>query len=229
MKVADVMTRGVISIAPSDTLRKAAELMLRYDMSGFPVLDRGKLVGMISEGDFLRRAETGTERTRSRWLELFVAPGRLAGEYTHTHGRQVGEVMTRELVTIDENASLAEAAQLMEKHRVKRLPVVKGDALIGMLSRRNLVHAFLVATPKTAPAPSSDGTIRLQLAAELERQPWVGRGAIEATVNQGVVVLGGSVRDERQREALRVAAENIPGVTQVIDRLEEIDVVTPPI
>ncbi len=227
MKVADVMTRGVISIAPGDTLRKAAELMLRYDLSGFPVLHQGKLVGIITEGDFLRRAETGTERSRSHWLELFVAPERLAGEYTHSHARQVGEVMTRNLVTIDENASLADAVQLMEKHRVKRIPVVKNEAVVGILSRRNLVHAFVAATPKDPPAPLSDEAIRVQLTTELDRQPWISHGAIEATVEQGVVVLEGSVRDERQREALRVAAENIPGVNQVIDRLQEIDLVTP--
>jgi CBS domain-containing protein len=227
MKVADVMTRGVISIAASDTLRKAAELMLRYDLSGFPVLDHGKLVGIITEGDFLRRAETGTEQNRSRWLELFVAPERLAGEYTRSHARQVAEVMTRNPVTIDEDASLGEAVQLMEKHRIKRLPVVKDEAVVGILSRRNLVHAFVVATPKNPPAPLSDKAIRMQLAAELDRQPWVGHGAVEATVKKGVVVLEGAVRDERQREALRVAAENIPGVTQVVDRLQEIDLVTP--
>lgn len=226
MKVADVMTRGVISVSPDDTLRKTAELMLRYDLSGFPVLDRGKLVGIITEGDFLRRAETGTERTRSRWLALLVAPEWLAAEYTQSHGRRVGEVMTRDLVTIDEDASLAEAVELMEKHRVRRLLVVKNGALLGILSRRNLIHTFVAATPKDPPPPLSDDAIRLQLTAELNRQPWISHGAIEVAVEKGVVVLQGTVRDERQREALRVAAENIPGVTQVIDRLEEIDLVS---
>ena len=111
MKVADVMTRGVISLAPADSA-KAAELMLRYDMSGFSVLDRGKLVGVITQGDFLRRAETGTECHRPRWREFFANPGQLAEEYTHSHARTVGEVMTRDVVTVAENASLDDAVEL---------------------------------------------------------------------------------------------------------------------
>src|SRR6266516_5982418 len=97
MNVADVMTRGVISIASDDSMRRAAQLMLQYDVSGFPVLDRGKLVGIITEADFLRRAETVTERHRTRWIEFLVGPGRLAEEYASAHGRKVGEVMTREV------------------------------------------------------------------------------------------------------------------------------------
>src|SRR5208282_4251086 len=124
MKVADTMTRGVISLAPEDSMHKAAKLMLQYEVSGFPVVDRGKLVGIITEGDFLRRVEIGTERRRARWIEVLAGPGRLAEEYAHAHGRKVGEVMTREVVTVAEEASLEEAVGLMESHRVKRLPVL---------------------------------------------------------------------------------------------------------
>src|SRR6266704_1812224 len=138
MKVTDVMTRGVISIAPDDLMRKAAQLMLQYDVSGFPVLDRGELVGIITEGDFLRRGETGTERHRTRWIEVLAGPGRLAEEYAHAHGRKVGEVMTREVVTIAEDASLEEAVRLMERYHINRLPVVKSDTMVGILSRGNL-------------------------------------------------------------------------------------------
>lgn len=227
MKVADVMTRGVLSIAPDDTLRKAAELMLRYDLTGFPVLDHGKLVGIITEGDFLRRAETGTDKSQSRWLGLFLTPERLADEYARSHARTVEEVMTRVLVTISENAPLAEAVDLMEKHNVKRLLVIKNETLVGILSRRDLLHAFVAVTPSSAPKPLSDAAIHRQLSAELERQPWVTHGVVEATVEKGVVVLQGTVRDEHQRAALRIVAENIPGVRQVIDRLGELDLITP--
>lgn len=226
MKVSDVMTRGVISLSPEDTVHKAAELMLRYDLSGFPVLDQGKLVGIITEGDFLRRIETGTERRRSHWLELLTSPDRLAEEYTHAHARKVGEVMTHELVTIDENASLEAAVELMERHRIKRLPVVKGGVVVGIITRRNLLHAFVVATSGKPPPALSDAAICEQLNAEFDRQPWVMRGSITATADQGIVVLEGTVRDERQREALRVAAENTPGVKQVIDRLQELGLVS---
>src|SRR6266567_5599832 len=133
MDVADVMTRSVISIAPDDLMRKAAQLMLQYDVSGFPVLDRGELVGIITEGDFLRRGETGTERHRTRWIELLAGSGRLAEEYAHAHGRKVGEVMTRDVVTIAEDASLEEAVRLMELHYIKQLPAVKCGMIVGIL------------------------------------------------------------------------------------------------
>src|SRR6266568_4019121 len=160
MDVADVMTRSVISIAPDDLMRKAAQLMLQYDVSGFPVLDRGELVGIITEGDFLRRGETSTERHRTRWIELLAGSGRLAEEYAHAHGRKVGEVMTRDVVTI------AEA---------------------------------------------------------LNRQPWAPHGSVDVVVENGVVGLLGVILDERQRDALRIAAENIPGVKEVHDHLLELD------
>ena len=223
MKVADIMTRGVISLAPEDTLRKAAELMLRYDMSGFPVLDRGKLVGMITQGDFMRRVETGTDRPRPRWIEFFADPGLLAAEYAHTHARTVGEMMTRNVVTVGEDASLAEAVELMERHHVKRLPVVKRGVLIGIVTRVNLLHAFIARTPREQPAPLGDAAIREQLIAELGRQPWISPGSVQVAVEQGVVSLTGTIRDERQRAALRVAAENIPGVKEVVEDLREID------
>jgi CBS domain-containing protein len=221
MIVADVMTRGVISLAPEDSVRKAAELMLRYDISGFPVLDRGKLVGMNTQGDFLRRAETGTERHRPRWREFFADQGQLAEEYAHSHAHTVGEVMTRDVVTVAENVNLDDAVELMEHHQVKRLPVVNSTGTVGIISRVNLLHAFPVSTPKHAPAPLSDAAINDRLTVELKRQPWIPHGSVQATVEKGVVVLQGTICDPRQRNALRVAAENIPGVKGVIDKLLE--------
>jgi CBS domain-containing protein len=223
MKVADVMTRGVISLAPGDTVRHAAELMLRYDMSGLPVLDHGKLVGMITQGDFLRRTETGTERHRARWSEFFADPGRLAEDYVHSHALTVAETMTRDVITVDADASLDAAVELMEHHHVRRLPVMSNGVMVGIISRSNLLHAFLAGSTEDDSAPLSDDAIRARLMAELARQPWIPRGAVEATVAKGVVVLDGVIRDERQRTALRVAAESIPGVRSVVDKLRAID------
>jgi CBS domain-containing protein len=131
--------------------------------------------------------------------------------------------MTRDVVTIAEDAALDDAVELMERYHVKRLPVVKGDAMVGIVSRVNLLHAFLVGAPKDAPAPLDDNAICDRLTAELKSQPWLPRGSVQAIVKEGVVVLQGTVRDQRQRTALRVAAENVPGVKQVIDDLREID------
>ena len=223
MKVSDVMSRGVLSVGPHDPVRKAADLMLRYGVNGFPVLDQGKLVGMITQGDFLRRAETGTERHRSRLAELFADPGKLADEYVHSHARTIADVMTRDVVTVSADAPLSDAVDLMVRHHVKRLPVMGWNGVIGIISRVDLLHAFLVATPKEGPAPLDDAAISSQLKAELDREPGIARGSVEPSVENGVVVLSGTVQDARQRTALRVAAENIPGVKRVVDDLREID------
>jgi len=223
MNVADVMTRGVISIAPGDSMRRAAQLMLQYDVSGFPVLDRGKLVGIITEGDFLHRPEIGTERKRTRWIEILAGPGRLAEKYVHAHGRKVGEVMTREVVTIAEDASLEEAVGLMERYHIKRLPVVKGEAMVGIISRANLLRAFIMGLPQTAAVPGGDAAICEQLIKELKRQPWASLGPVDFIVKNRVVDLQGIVLDERQRAAFLTAAENIPGVKEVHDHLLGLD------
>src|SRR4249919_3017941 len=136
MKVRDIMTSPVVSVAPDSTVLEAIRIMLLRHISGLPVVDKdGKLVGIVTEGDFLRRAETGTERRRPRWLEFLLGPGRLADEYTHAHGRTVAEVMTRDPRTIAEDTPLEQAVQLMEKHRIKRLPVMRGDQVVGIVSR----------------------------------------------------------------------------------------------
>jgi CBS-domain-containing membrane protein len=225
MNVADVMTRGVISLAPEDSMRTAAQMMLQYDLSGFPVVDKGKLVGIVTEGDFLRRAEIGTERQRPRWIEFLTDSGQLADEYAHAHGRTVGDVMTRNVITIGPDAPISDAIQLMEQHRIKRLPVVRGGAIVGILSRANLLHTFVAAvaaSPTTEQILSDDAAIHKQLTAEFNRHPWARSGSINATVEHGVVNLRGVVNDERQHAALRIAAENIPGVKEVRNELVEL-------
>ena len=135
MKAGDIMTGRVITISPDATVLEAIDLMTKNHISGLPVIDAsGALVGMVTEGDFLRRAETGTARKRPRWLEFLVGPGRLAEEYVETHARKVGEVMTRDLVTIAEDTPLAEVVHQMEHRRVKRLPVMRGTQVVGIVS-----------------------------------------------------------------------------------------------
>ena len=122
MKAKDVMTRSVVSVEPSATVLHAVRLMLQKKISGLPVVDTsGRLVGIVTEGDFLRRVETGTQRRRPRWIEFLLGPGHLADEYTHTHGRKVEEVMTTEPLSVTEDTSLEEVVNTMEKHRIKRV------------------------------------------------------------------------------------------------------------
>ena len=220
MKVKDIMTSPVLSVESESPISQAIQLMLEKRISGLPVLDgQGRLVGIVTEGDFLRRTETGTQRRRSRWLEFLIGPGRLADEYTRSHGRKVIDVMTPDPVTINEQTSLEQVVQIMEKHRIKRLPVLREQKLVGIVSRANLLHALAGVASDIKPVTTSDEAIREQLLAELGRQSWAPAALINAIVKQGVVELWGTITDERERQASIVAAENVPGVKGVRDHL----------
>ncbi len=223
MQVKDVMTPNVISIQSDESIVKAVRLMLQNRISGLPVLDKdGELVGIVTEGDFLRRGELGTQRRRPRWLEFIIGPGRLAEEYVHTAGRKVEEVMTPAPVTVGENDSLHAVVDLMERRRIKRLPVMRAGRLIGIVSRANLMHALasLARDYEAVPGsstPGPDWAIRGEILAVLGNQRWAPN--INVVVRNGVVELWGMITDERERQALVVAAENIAGVKQVHDHL----------
>jgi CBS domain-containing protein len=220
MKAADVMTRRVISIAADASILQAVRLMLQNRISGLPVVDaRDNLVGIVTEGDFLRRAETGTQRRRLRWVEFLIGTGWLAGDYVHAHGRKVEEVMTRDPHTITVDTPIGDIVHLMEKRRIKRVPVVRGRKVVGIVSRANLMRA-LVSLALDAKAPAlDDAAIRERLLAELDKEPWSPRASIDVVVRNGVVDLFGTIMDERVRDAVVVAAENTPGVKAVRDHL----------
>jgi CBS domain-containing protein len=224
MKAGDIMTARVISISPDAGVLEAVDLMMRNHISGLPVVDAsGALVGMVTEGDFLRRAETGTTRKRPRWLEFLVGPNRLAEEYVESHARKVGEVMTREPITITEDTPLDEIVQVMERRRIKRVPVMRGSQVVGIVSRSNLMHA-LATLGRTAPPPAqSDAAIRQQLLAEFQKQFWAPAALIDVSVKDGVVELWGTILEGAQGEAIKVCAENIPGVKSVVSHLTWIE------
>jgi CBS domain-containing protein len=216
MKAKDVMTPNVVTIAPDASILEALRLMLQHRISGLPVVDKnGNLAGIVTEGDFLRRAETGTERKRPRWVEFLLGPGTLAKDYVHSHARRIEEVMTPGVRTIAEGAELDEIVALMEKHRVKRVPVVRGNALVGIVSRANLLHALASLSREATPGSKSDEAIRAGVLAELEHQSWAPRHMIDVVVRNGVVELWGTVIDPDQRDGARVAAETVPGVKSV--------------
>ena len=141
MKTAEIMTEPVVSVSPEATIEEAARLMVEKRISGLPVLDAGNLVGIVTEGDLIRRPETGTERRHSRWLEFFLSAGRTQ-EYVRSHARKVGEVMTRNVVSVDKDTSLGQVVKLMEQHGIKLIPVLENDRLVGIVSRANLVGAL---------------------------------------------------------------------------------------
>jgi len=225
MKARDVMCPRVISVPSDASVIEAVRLMLQNRISGLPVVGpKGELVGIVTEGDFLRRGEIGTQRRRSRWLEFLVGPGRLADEYVRARGRKVDEVMTPDPVTITEDTPLDEAVDLMERRRIKRLPVVREKRLVGIVSRANIMRALAsLAREAKAPAPD-DAAIRERILAECKEQSWA--PMVNVLVRNGVVELWGTLTDERERRALIVAAENVPGVKAVHDHMVWIEPVS---
>jgi CBS domain-containing protein len=220
MKAQDVMTQPVVTVAENASIFDAAGLMLRRRISGLPVLDAaGHLTGMVTEGDFLRRSEIGTQRRRPRWIEFLVGPGRLASEYVHTSGRRVNEVMTVDVHTVQRETPLEDVVRLMERYRIKRVPVMDGDALVGIVTRANLMRALVSAAEAVKPMSADDAAIRARLLAELAKQSWAPLDAADVAVGDGVVTLSGVITDDRERKALCVVAENIAGVKRVEDRL----------
>lgn len=221
MKARDVMTWRVISVEAEAPVTRAARLMLQNRISGLPVVNtKGSLVGIVTEGDFLRRGEIGTLRRRPRWLEFLIGPGRLATEYVQTTGRKVAEIMTPDPYTITGDTPLEEVVGLMERHRIKRLPVVDDDKLIGIVSRANLMRAVAILARQTKAseiAAADDEKIRASIRAELATRSWAPE--IDVVVLNGVVELWGAISDERERQALVVAAENTAGVKAVHDHL----------
>jgi CBS domain-containing protein len=220
MKASDVMTPDVISADPDATVLQAARYMIQHHISGLPVIDKtGTLVGILSEGDFLRRRETHTDRRPSRWLEFLMGPGKLAAQYTHTHGSKVSEVMTTNLHTVSEDTSLEKVVEMMERYRIKRVPVLRGKKIVGIVTRANLMHAMVSLARGEPKAATGDAAIRQELLKELKTEKWALASMINVVVRAGVVELWGMIVDDRQRQALVVAAENVPGVKQVKDHL----------
>jgi CBS domain-containing protein len=226
MKASDVMTRKVLTVGPETSVANAIQMMLDNNVSGLPVLDNGKVVGILTEGDLLRRGETGTERHRPRWLEILMGPGRMAGEYVRAHGRRVKELMTADLVSVGGDTPLDEVVGLMERRRIKRVPVIEGEALVGVVSRLDLLRALLRAIEAQHSEDGSDDEIHEQILAELAKAAWVPRDGFSIAVKDGVVDLNGVILEEKEREALRVVAENVPGVKAVVDHLVWIEPVS---
>ncbi|MDI1267260.1 MAG: CBS domain-containing protein [bacterium] len=223
MRAHQIMTKDVTTVTPHTSIRDAASIMLKCHFSGLPVVDdSGSLVGMVSQSDFLRRAETGTVRKRTGILQLFSSAGKLANEFVHEHGRKVQDVMTTDVLTIGEQTTLSEIVALMEKHDVKRLPVMSGKILAGIVTRTNLLQA-VASMARDVPDPTADDDhIRDRITRTVHAADWRPAG-FQATVRDGVVHLHGVIFDDSVRQATIVAAENVAGVKEVHDHLCYVD------
>ena len=216
MKAADVMVTDVIALRPQDTVQTAAAVLLDKRISAAPVTnDEGRLVGIVSEGDLMRRSEIGTERRRSWWLQCLVAPETKAQEFVKAHAVKVADVMSRHVVTAKEDTSLQGVATILEKNGIKRVPILRGEKVVGIVSRRNIVQAFAQTAAARAKVTATDTAIRDALMEQIRELPWGEPWLVSVSVTDGVVELWGPVSSEEEQQALRVAAEATPGVKEV--------------
>jgi CBS domain-containing protein len=219
MRAHQIMTRQVITVATGASIIDAANIMLDKHISGLPVVNEaGLLVGIVSQGDFIRRAEIGTQRKRGRWLKFLVGPGRAASDFIHERGRKVEEIMTSKPFTVTEDTTLEDIVELMEHNNVKRLPVMRRDKLVGIVTRSNLLQA-VAELARDVPDPTADDDhIRNHIITSIERTDWTPFG-LGVVVRNGIVHLSGVITNEQSREAAIVAAENVSGVKKIHDHL----------
>jgi CBS domain-containing protein len=218
MNAVDIMTRKPVTVRSDLPIVAAIRIMLGRGISGLPVIDEeGDLVGMITEGDLLRRTEMRTEKRRPDWLAFFTGTDRLAREYVQSHSRNVADVMTRDVISVSEDAPLEEIVELMIGRRIKRVPVLRCTKLVGIVTRANLLRLLGDLLDVRAESGNDDAAIRERIFAELSEQLWARVEGMRIDVQSGEVTLAGLITDEWVRDALRVAVENVPGVKGVKD------------
>lgn len=226
MLAKDVMTTRVITVMEDTPVEELVRTLLKWRISAVPVVDaKEQLVGLVSEGDLVHRADSDDHEGYSWWLAGFLDPELQTRKYTKARGRLAKDVMSTPVITVDEKDSLDDVATILEKHQIKRVPVLRGATLIGIISRANILHG-IAATPElpsdiTPPVKSSlpdDQAIRATILNTLHNDIRVS-GAINVIVTAGVVDLWGGVETEAERQAIRVVAEDAPGVSKVRDHL----------
>lgn len=215
MRVDDIMARDVVSVPPDASVREIASLMLERRISGVPVVDaEGQVLGVVSEGDLIRRPEIETDRADRGWLSIFVSDEERARDFVKSHGRRAREVMTRPAVCVAPQTPLDEAVRIMERHHIKRLPVVEQGRLVGLMTRADLVRALLLRQHAHSPT-QSDQELRQRVEALLRSEDWAAGAYINVVVEAGVVQLWGTVDSAAQREAILVAVSGLDGVKDV--------------
>ena len=220
MQAADIMTVDVITATPEMSVRDAAALMLDRGISALPVLDRDiRLVGIISEGDLVRRTETGTDPKVSWWLSLFTSTPTLQERFLKSHGRQVGDVMTRDPIAVRPDAPVAEIAATLERNRIKRVPVVENGKVLGVVSRANLLHALASAEADSFTGTADDRSLRDNVLKAFSDEAGLGGVFVNVTVSSGDVRLWGTVNSDIEEKALIAAARSVPGVASVESNL----------
>ena len=220
MKAHEIMTRNVVTVGPATPVQEIAALLAEKRISGVPVVTPdGTVLGILSESDLLRRTELGTERKRKWWLKFFADPDEMAREYAKSHGLKAEDIMSRQLVSVRDDAELSEIADLLEQRKVKRLPVVREGKLVGIITRGDLVRAFSRLSITRKAGTADDTALDRAVLEKMRAQDWLDGTYINATVTDGVVALRGFIGSSDQRRALRVLIEGIDGVRGVDDQL----------
>jgi CBS domain-containing protein len=220
MKAHDIMTRDVTTVSPDTSVRDIAALMMEKHISGVPVLtNNGKIIGMVSQSDLLHRAELGTERKHKWWFRTFADSNALAREYAKAHGLKAHDIMSRYVVAVRDDAELRDVADILDSHRIKRVPVVQEGRLVGIITRGDLVRALSQVQISKAAKKIDNAALHKTLHDRIRTQPWMNDSYINLTVNDGVVERWGYVVSTDQHNALRALVEETDGVSRVEDKL----------
>lgn len=220
MRASDIMTTDVVAALPETPVAELANLLRQQRISAIPVVDRdGRLQGIVSEGDLMRRPESDTEPHHSWWLWLVSSPEDHARDYLKTHGLSAKDVMTRNVISVAPDATAREIAELLERHRIKRVPVVSGGRVVGIVSRADLLHMLASQKPASAAAPAADADIRKRIIRHLGDEGIVGMAGVNPIVTDGVAHLWGYAGSTTQRDAIVLAAEKTEGVKAVVSHL----------
>jgi CBS domain-containing protein len=220
MNASDVMVCEVVTVGPEEAVSKAVQLLVDHDISALPVVDgERRVIGILSEADLLHREKIGTEKHRAWWLEAVTPPSVLALDYAKSHGRRVAELMSQDIISANEDTPLSELANILEKHRIKRVPILRDGKLVGIVSRSNLIQALASAPPKSEKDQLTDRGIRSAILARLGEQSWTDFGERNIVVSNGVVHLWGLVGSPEEHKALLALAESVDGVREVSDEM----------
>jgi CBS domain-containing protein len=219
LQARDVMTHPAVAVTPETSVLDAIRRMLKTRITGIPVVgSEGRLVGIVTASDFMRRAELGTEAKRSKWLDALFGPAEAAEAYARSHGQKVGEVMTRHPATVFETTPLDEVVALLERRGVKHLPVIRADKVVGMVSRTDLMRA-LVKRHRAARRAPGNAALRSAILSAIDAEVWADGARVDVVAHDGSVDVWGTLSDIEQRDALLALVESVPGVKTVGDHL----------
>lgn len=222
MKAQDIMTRDVVSVRPDATIRDIAALMVDKHISGVPVVtDDGKIVGMVSQSDLLHRAEVGTERRHKWWFKVIADSRDMAREYAKAHGLHAADVMSRYVISVKPDTDLGEVADILDKSRIKRVPVIQDSKLVGIVTRGDLVRALTMTKTTKAATKVDNAALHKVLQDRIRAQPWLNadQSHINLMVKDGVVEMWGFIETPDQHRALRALVEETDGVARIEDQV----------